>query len=133
MARFSVGFLGLLVVCLSFAEGAEYTSKTVSSVEIFGGNAAAPLETKAGQALDDVKLRNDVKNLWRSGRYSDIHVESIDEGDTVRIRFHVELKRTLALRNVRVVPPTPGIDVQLPPGSEIDLLRAHQVANTVRL
>jgi outer membrane protein assembly factor BamA len=133
MAQFSIGFLGLLVVCLSFAEGAEYTSKMVSSVEIFGGNAAAPLETKAGQSLDKMKLRSDVKNLWRSGRYSDIRVESIDEGDTVRIRFHVEVKRTLALRNVRVVPPTPGIDVQLPPGSEIDMLRAHQVANTVRL
>ena len=132
MARFSVDVLCVLAVCVSCVQGADFTPKVVSSVEIFGGKSAGPLETQAGQALDPGKLRDDVKSLWRSGRYSDIRVESIDEGDAVRIRFRVELKRSVALRNVRVVPPTPGIDVQVQSGSEIDQLRAHQIATTVR-
>jgi outer membrane protein insertion porin family len=136
MPRFPIGVLPVLAMCVFCARGADLASpqtpKIVSSVEIFGGNARAPLETQAGQTLDQQKLRNDVRSLWRSGRYSDIRVESIDEGDAVRIRFRTVLKRALTVRNVKVVPPTPGIDVQVQPGSEIDGLRANQIADTVR-
>src|ERR1043166_8329213 len=70
--------LALLVTC-AWAESPEPKTvssvNTVRSVEILPEQPAIPLETRTGQPLDDVKVRNDVKALWRSGRFSDVRVE----------------------------------------------------------
>jgi len=132
MPRLSTGAGYLLALTLLRAYGADTESKKVSSVEIFGAKAEIPLETKAGQVLDPAKLRNDIKTLWRSGRYSDIRAESVTDGDAVRVVFRVQQKRSIRLRKVTVTPPTPGIDLKLVPDSEIDSLGAQQIGASVR-
>jgi outer membrane protein insertion porin family len=109
---------------------AEYDTATISSVS--GAPSDIPLETKAGQILDPVKLRDDVKLLWRSGRFSDVRAESVGDSSGVRVVFKVKPKASLRLRRYEVTPPTPGIDLKLTPGAEIDTLGAHQIASGVR-
>src|SRR5215469_800162 len=65
-------------------------SKIVSSVEIPGGQPSESLETKAGDPLDPSKLSNDVKTLWRTGRFSDIRAETEEDGEMVRVVFRAQ-------------------------------------------
>jgi outer membrane protein assembly factor BamA len=122
----------LLAVIIFPIQATEPTSKTVSSVEIVGGQVAIALQTKAGETLDPAKLSADVKSLWRSGRFSDIRAETEEDGGAVRVVFRVRNEKTLRLRKVEVKPPTPGIELQLKPDSEITALEAHEVGVGVR-
>jgi hypothetical protein len=132
MPRLSTGAGCVLPLLLFCAHGAVLEPKSVSSVEMFGGESSVPFETKTGQPLDRVKLRNDVRTLWRSGRFSDIRAESVEDGDSVRVVFRVQPKYSVRVRKVEVKPPTPGIDIQLPAESEIDPLGAQQIGASVR-
>jgi outer membrane protein insertion porin family len=96
-----------------------------------GGEAPIKLETRAGDPVDDVKLRNDVKSLWRFGKFSDVQVEEIPDGDAIRIVFQVQPKPSQRLRRIEVKPPTPGIDIQLPADTEIDDYAANLVRTSV--
>ena len=122
----------ILVLLVSCAWGAsDSNTRTVSSVEIRGAEAPITLETRSGQPVDEVKLRNDVKTLWRLGRFSDVHVEEVPDGDAVGIVFQVQPKPMQRLRRIEVKPPTPGIDIQLPAETEIDDYQASLVATSV--
>jgi outer membrane protein insertion porin family len=101
-------------------------------VEVLPEQPAVPLETRSGQPLDEVKVRNDVKMLYRSGKFSDVRVEEIAEGDALRVVFRVQPKPKQLLRRIDVTPPTPGIDIQLPVGTEIDDYAAQLVAISVQ-
>jgi outer membrane protein assembly factor BamA len=120
--------------CFVCAHSAELERKPVSSVSTVGGPATIALETRAGEPLDPGKLQHDVKALWASGRVSDVRVEAIDQGPTVRVVFRMKEKQTLRLRNVQVNPPTPELDrsLNLPPRSPIDAQRAQEVAARIR-
>ena len=132
MPRFSRSAGSALAVVLLCIEASALEPKTIRAVELNGGTAAQPLETRAGDTLDSVKLRNDLKMLWRSGRFSDIRVESIEEANGVRVVFRVEPRHSVRLRHIEVKPPTPGIEIKLAPESEIDLLGVHQIGASVR-
>ena len=106
--------------------------KPVGSIEILGGAATSPLQTQEGQPLDSAKLRNDVKAFWRSGRFSDVQVETVENDESVKVVFRLQLKRTLRLRRIEVKPPTAGIDLQFTPNSQIDAQGAQQIGESVR-
>jgi len=106
--------------------------KIVSSVEIPGGQSSESLETKAGDPLDRSKLSNDVKTLWRTGRFSDIRAETEEDGEMVRVVFRAQPNKTLRLRKVEMKPNIPGIEIQLKPGSEITAMDAHEVGEGIR-
>lgn len=106
--------------------------KMVSSIEVPGGQSLESLETKAGDPLDPSKLSNDVKTLWRTGRFSDIRAETEEDGEMVRVIFRAQPNKTLRLRKVEMKPNIPGIEIQLKPGSEITALDAHEVGEGVR-
>ncbi|HJT88687.1 MAG TPA: POTRA domain-containing protein [Bryobacteraceae bacterium] len=104
----------------------------VSRVDVVGAPARLPLETHAGEALDDTKLRHDVNTLWRSGRFSDIRVETIPDGDSVHVVFRGQSDPLFRLRKVRMDPPTPNIHPGLAPDSLVDARQAQQAAAHVR-
>jgi outer membrane protein insertion porin family len=123
----------ILAVLICQAKGGEIEPKpTISSVELDGEGTAPSLQTQAGQALDPAKLRNDVKALWRTGQFSDVQAETVEDGGETRVIFHVEPRHYLKLRKVEVIPPTPGISPQFPPGTNVDLQTAQQTATEVR-
>jgi hypothetical protein len=102
---------------------------TVSQVTIEGAPAEFPLETKAGEPLDQTKIDHDVKALWAARRPSDVRVEEQPDGAVV---FHVEERHTVTLRKVTVDPPTPGLKPGVEPGQEIDAEMAQRIATELR-
>lgn len=96
--------------------------------EVAGVPLTLQLETRAGDLLDTGKLQHDVHTLWSSGRVSDIEVESVPDGDSVRVIFRLKPKRTVKVRRIHIDPPTPGVRVELAPDTEMDLREAQQVA-----
>ena len=130
--------MGALLSCVAAAEPAnlafpERTApKIVSSVEVPGGPQAPSLQTKAGEELDPSKLSDDVKTLWRTGRFSDIRAETEEDGEMVRVIFLAQPNRGLRLRKIEMKPTIPGIEIQLKPGSEITAMDAHDVGEGIR-
>src|SRR5262245_55449493 len=106
--------------------------KPVGSVELLGGAPGITLETQEGQPRDNAKLRNDLKSLYRTGRFSDVHVETNERDEAIDVVFRLQPKHTLRLRRIEVKPPTAGIDLQYQPGSRIDLQGAQQIGEKVR-
>lgn len=104
--------------------------KTIAGVS--GAPASLPLETRAGERFDPVTLQHDVQAIWTSGRVSDVQVEAQSEGEAVRLVFHIREKNTVRIRRVRVEPPTPGVRVEIEPGTELDSQGVQQIAAGVR-
>lgn len=110
---------------------------TVSQVTIEGAPAAFPLETKAGEPLDETKIRHDVKAIYTARRPFDVRVEELPDGGAspaqgVSLIFHVEQRRTVMLRKVTMDPPTAGINMGVGPGQQIDAETAQRTAIEVR-
>lgn len=127
--------LAALLCCAgaAYAEAAEsFEPKPVGKIELLGGSSPTPLQTQKGKPLDAAKLRDDVKTLWRTGRYADVNVETVEHDESVDVIFRLQPKRTLRLRRVEVKPPTPGIELQFKPGAPIDPQAAQQVGESVR-
>jgi outer membrane protein insertion porin family len=126
----------MLRLCLAFAVcgiriwSDDLSGKTVSAV--IGTPGAMGLETRAGDPFDPVKVRHDVQRLWGTGRVSDIQVEAETDGDSIRLIFRLTPKTTVRVRKVRVNPPSPGVRVELEPGTEVDWQGAQQIAREVR-
>jgi len=132
MVRVLLGPCSFLVFSVICTQAAEIKQNVISSVEIRGAPAAIPFETKSGEVLDAAKLQRDVKALWRSGRFSDIHVESVDTGHGTNIIFKITEKPVIRLRKVEINPATPGVNLNLEPSSAVDELRSQQIAMAVR-
>jgi len=116
---------------------------TISEVVIEGAPSTFPLETKAGEALDESKVQRDVKALWAAERPSDVRVEEVGgnaapegsgapEANGMRVIFHVEQRRTLILRKVTVDPPTAGLRPGVDPGQQIDSEMTQRIAIELR-
>jgi outer membrane protein insertion porin family len=124
----------LLMVAVAgvFSLAAE-DAQRVSEVVIEGAPAGFPLETRAGEPLDTVKVQRDVKALWQWRQPGDVRVEQVSEGDQVRVVFRVEPRHTVLLHKVEIDPPTPGINAGIQPGEEIDDRRAQAIAAAFRV
>ena len=104
----------------------------VSEVRVLGAPSSIALESRAGDLLDPGKLRHDVKTLWQSGRVADVTVETVPDGDAVQLVFRTRARTSLEVRNVKIEPPTAGINVGVASGAEVDWQGAQQVAANVR-
>ena len=114
------------VFCTPFLHAAGFTDQRISAVE--GVPPSLPLETRAGDLFDASKIAHDVHTLWRSGRVSDIRVETVPEDDSMRVIFRLTPRQTVRVRRIRLDPPTPAVHVELEPDAEMDLRDAQQVA-----
>ncbi|HEY7390921.1 MAG TPA: POTRA domain-containing protein [Bryobacteraceae bacterium] len=132
------GLLGGLAAAVILRAGgglAPAGPATVSQVTIEGAPAAFPLETKAGEPLNETKIEHDVKALWAARRPYDVRVEEQPDGDassTMRVIFHVEERHTVTLRKITVDPPTPGIRAGVEPGQQIDAEMPQRIATELR-
>jgi hypothetical protein len=116
----------LAVLCGLGLCAAEFSDKHIS--EVVGAPPALALETHAGDLFDPGKLQHDVHTLWRTGRVSDIQIEAVPDGDSVRVIFWFQPKTTVRVRKIHLDPATPGVHVELEPGVEMDSQEAQQVA-----
>lgn len=122
----------LLIVPLAFAEGpvASVTSDTsvIKSLRVVGTSATVELKTQVGQKFDASTIQSDVRRLWATGRFDDIRVGSTPESDGIAITFHVVETPQLLLHQLHVEPSTYGLQMNLPEGTPMSRLRAHQIA-----
>jgi hypothetical protein len=95
--------------CLFLSAISMSAAEMVSQVQVLGAPSSIELESRAGEALDPAKLQHDVKNLWQSGRAADVTVETVPDGDRVRLVFRVRARMFVEVRKVQVEPLTPGI------------------------
>jgi len=103
----------------------------VSQVEILG-TTSVPLETSSGDPLDPAKLHRDFNTLWQTQRLSDLHVETEPDGDQVRVIFRASERHLERIHKVKIEPLTPGINLGIAPGSELDERMAQQAAASAR-
>src|ERR1700722_16321478 len=127
-------FLSVLMLAnLAFAEGpvAPETSESsvIKSVRVLGTTSAVDLKTQVGQNFDASTIQSDVHRLWATGRFDDIRVESTPEEEGTAVTFHVVEMPQMVLHTFHVEPSTFGLQMNLPEGTPMSRLRAHQIAN----
>jgi outer membrane protein insertion porin family len=128
----SIFLSALLVVSSAFGEGpvAPVVSDAVlvKSVRVLGTNSAVELKTQVGQIFDVTTVQSDVRRLWATGRFDDIRVETAPEEEGTGVVFHVVEMPQLLLHQLHVEPSTFGLQMNLPEGTPMSRLRAHQIA-----
>src|SRR5579863_3078934 len=129
----SILLSALMLASVAFAEGpvepVTSDALTINSVRVLGTKSAVELKTQVGQNFDASIVQSDVRRLWSTGRFDDIRVEEtpLDEGTSVT--FHVVEMPELLLHTLHVEPSTYGLQMNLPEGTPMSRLRAHQIAN----
>ena len=101
----------------------------VKSVRVDGTKSPVDLKTQVGQIFDASVVQSDVHHLWATGRFDDIRVESKPENEGTGVIFHVVEMPQLQLHTLHVEPSTFGLQMNLPEGTPMSRLRAHQIAN----
>jgi len=122
----------LLALWAGSTLAAEMETRMISGVRVLGASSSIELESRAGEPLDATKIRHDVNTLWHASRAADVTAETVADGDAVQLVFRVRARRSFAVRRVQVEPLTPGINLGVASGAEIDSQAAQQVAASVR-
>ena len=104
-------------------------SALVKSVEVRGATAGVTFRTQVGQPYDTATIEKDLHQLWSTGRFEDIRVETKDEDDGTAVVFDVVETKPLELHELKIEPSTFGLQLTLPQGTPLTRLRAHQIAN----
>jgi outer membrane protein insertion porin family len=123
----------LMLASGAFAEGpvAPATSDglVIKSVRVAGTTSPVELKTQVGQIFDASNIQSDVRRLWATGRFDDIRVETSPEQEGTAVIFRVVEMPQLVLHTFHVEPSTFGLQMNLPEGTPMSRLRAHQIAN----
>jgi outer membrane protein insertion porin family len=90
------------------------------------------LETQVGKAYDSQTIDTDVRNLWKSGRFSDVKVESTDTPDGRSVLFRVAEEQQFRLHEIHMEPSTFGLKPSLLPGAAVSRLLAHRIGVQAR-
>jgi outer membrane protein insertion porin family len=122
IAACCAGFAGEMIAPAPSAE------PFVRSVELRGASSTPHLATRAGDRYDATTVNKDVRSLWATGLFSDIHVEAARNSDGMAVVFQVVEKPPLRLHEVRIEPHTYGLHFSLPEGTPMDRARAQQAA-----
>jgi outer membrane protein assembly factor BamA len=126
-------FTALLLASAAFAEGpvapVESGSPIIKSVRVDGTSSPVELKTQVGQVFDAGTIQSDVHRMWSTGRFDDIRVGTTPQDEGTAVIFSVVEMPQYLLHQVRVEPSTFGLQMNLPEGTPITRLRAHQIAN----
>jgi len=101
---------------------------TIKSVTIHGTDVSVALRTQVGRPFDTETIQKDVRQLWGTGRFEDIRVETRNEDEEAAVVFDVVETRPLELHELRIEPSTFGLQLSLPQGTPMTRLRAHEIA-----
>jgi outer membrane protein insertion porin family len=127
-------FLSILLFAqAAFAEGpvasVESSSPIIKSVQVVGTSSPVDLKTQVGQLFDSSTIQGDVHRMWATGRFDDIRVETAPRDEGTSVVFNVVEMPQYLLHTLKVEPSTFGLQMDLPEGTPITQLRAHQIAN----
>ena len=133
----SRAFIVLIAFCFAGFAGemiapAPGSESIVRSVELQGTSSKLRLATQVGGHYDAGTVNKDVRTLWATGQFSDIHVEAARNPDGMSVVFQVVEKPPLRLHEVRIEPHTYGLHFSLPEGTPMDRAKAQQAAADFR-
>jgi len=101
----------------------------IKSVRVVGTSSPVDLKTQVGQLFDSSTIQGDVRRMWVTGRFDDIRVATTPQDDGTAVVFNVVEMPQYLLHTMKVEPSTFGLQMNLPEGTPITQLRAHQIAN----
>ncbi len=107
-------------------------NNVVTSVDIRGGYADVNFATQVGQPLNTDKINEDVRQLWNTGRFEDIRVETVQREEGTAVMFNVVPSPSVRLHDVRIEPPSYAIHVKPPEGTMLNRARAQALAAEAR-
>lgn len=129
----SISFL-LSLMALPFtaltghAESIASAAPPIQSVTVQGTRRHVDLATQVGQPYNASTVEQDVRALWRTGRYEDIKVDTQTGFIGTSVLFRVTEAPELRLRKVVVEPSTYGLHLSLREGSPLNRLGAQAAA-----
>ncbi len=122
----------LLSVASSFADWPDAASVSaappIQSVTILGTHRHVALATQVGQPYNAGTVEQDVRTLWRTGRFEDIKVDTQTGFIGTSVLFRVTEAPELRLRKLVVEPSTYGLHLSLREGSPLNRLGAQAAA-----
>jgi hypothetical protein len=113
-------------------EVALLSTAIVRSVSIPGTQMDVKLATQVGQPYDAAAVAEDVKTLWKIGRFSDVRAETEQDEDGVDVIFRVELEPRYSIHEIRFEPHPFGLQVTVQPGTILTRTLAAQNAANAR-
>ena len=132
-ARFelSISYTRLIIyLCILFPY--QLIANVMTSFAVHGAHVPVKLATQAGRPYDARAIEQDVRALWSTGRFEDIHVESHADGDGVSVVFRVVTAPELQLHEIHIEPSRFGLHPKIAEGTLITQLRAFQIALEAR-
>src|SRR5262249_19239562 len=102
------------------------------SVDIRGGYTDVKFATQVGHPFNRDTINADVRQLWNSGRFEDIRVETVQREEGTAVMFNVVPSPSLRLRDVRVEPTSYALRVKPPEGTMLTGARAQALAAEAR-
>src|SRR5258707_5033 len=112
----------------TLASMAAYAGRTVKSIELPGAldseHLLQMLPQKSGEALDRDRVRESIRILYATGRFSDIQAEVIPSGSAVRLLFTTSLNLFVGAIDVEGAPSHPNYN-QIVNASKFELGELH--------
>jgi outer membrane protein insertion porin family len=114
----------------SLASISKYAGRTVQSIELSGvpdrDRMLQLLPQKTGQPLDRDQVRDSIRVLFSTGRFSDIQAEVIPAGSDVRLTFATSLNYFVGAVDVEGAPAHPNYN-QIVNASKFQLGELHSI------
>ena len=100
----------------------------IESVTLNGTDLQVNMTTQVGQPYNDGSIERDMRELWKTGRFNDIRVETSQDKEGIAVVFRVVENRELHLHRIRFEPSSYGLRITVPEGTLLTRLRAHEIA-----
>ncbi len=100
----------------------------VEAVSVYGTDLQVNLTTQVGQPYNGDSIEKDVRELWRTGRFEDIRVETTQDTGGIAVVFRVLESTDLRLHEIHFDPPSYALRLAVPEGTLLTRLRAHEIA-----
>ena len=109
-----------------------YAPLLIASVSVHGTNLPVHLTTQVGQFYNAATIHADVRNLWNTGRFADVRVESAQTDRGNEIVFRVIESPRLRLHKLVMEPSTSSLRLSLPEDTPLDHDQAQRIALEAR-
>ena len=104
----------------------------VHSVTLPGAVSGVTLATQVGHPFDSAAISKDVHTLWGLGRFHDIRVETVERPEGTDVTFVATPEPRYPLHEIRVSPNPFGIQLSVPPDSQLTNDNARDLATTAQ-
>ena len=122
----------LLLATLLAGAGRILGAEMIEAVRVTGTQRLLDLETRAGEVFQQARIARDVRQLWDTGWFEDIRVQTEPAAAGIELTFHVAEKRRFLLREVQLRPTDVKAAFEIPRGTPVDASIARKAARDLQ-